>query len=165
MRAVSDTSSLSALALIDRLESLAEQFEAVACPEAVWAELMRLQDAEAVARLNNAVSDGWLKVLGCRDQSTIAVLTRTLDLGEAEAITLVKESFPDGILIIDELAGRGVARSLGIRVVGTLGILLRAKRAGTIESMRSELERLASEAGFYMSRSIKEEILRAAGEL
>lgn len=165
MHAVSDTSALSALALIGRLDLLEEQFDGVLCPWAVWNELMNLQDTAAKERLEAAVEKGWILIESSDDLATIGLLARTLDPGEAEAIGLAKASGEGHLLIIDEMAGRSMARSLGIRVVGTLGILLRAKRDGTIQSVGTEMERLESEAGFFMSRSIQEQILKAAGEL
>ncbi|ALV63322.1 hypothetical protein ADU37_CDS16230 [Thermococcus sp. 2319x1] len=44
--------------------------------------------------------------------------------------------------MIDDYDGQEVARALGLRVVGTLGILLRAKFRGEIESLKDELEKL-----------------------
>ena len=165
MHAVSDTSAISALVLIGRLNLLKQQFESVACPTVVWEELMKLREHAARAALEAAVNDGWLQVVAAEDRSTITLLSRTLDAGEAEAIALAQSAESQSILIIDELAGRSVARSLGIRVVGTLGILLRAKAEGTIDSLSLEMEKLKSEAGFFMSRAIQEQMLKEAGEV
>ena len=45
-----------------------------------------------------------------------------------------------------------------------MGVLLIAKKKGLISSLRDLMERLETEAGFYLSRSVKEKVLAAAGE-
>ena len=57
-----------------------------------------------------------------------------LDIGESEAIILVKEQHAD-ILLIDEHKGRRTAIELGITVVGTIGLLLRAYDQGLMNKM------------------------------
>ena len=58
-----------------------------------------------------------------------------------------------------------LAQSPGISVlvIGTVGILVKAKRIGAISSLRSVLDDLEAN-GFYLSGSLKEEALRLAGE-
>jgi predicted nucleic acid-binding protein len=55
----------------------------------------------------------------------------TLDAGESEAIVMALE-WPADLLIMDESSGRTMARKLNIRITGTLGVLLKAKRDGQI---------------------------------
>lgn len=57
-----------------------------------------------------------------------------------------------------------MARALGLKVAGTIGILLRAKFQGKIESLREELERLRA-TGFCLSEELYEKVLREVGEV
>lgn len=86
-----------------------------------------------------------------------------LDRGEAEAIALAIERKADTILM-DEREGREAARRLGLNPVGALGVLLKAKANGHVESLRIEMERLRSEAGFFIAEELRTALLDAAGE-
>jgi len=66
-----------------------------------------------------------------------------LDPGEASSIALALSSGP-ALLIIDEKKGRRVAERLNINIIGTIGVLIRAKIAGLIEDPGSLLSRLES---------------------
>ena len=66
-----------------------------------------------------------------------------LDLGESEAILYAEENRAD-ILLIDEDAGRRVARSMGIHIQGTIGILLSAfdRDILSAEDVKDAIEKL-----------------------
>ncbi len=67
------------------------------------------------------------------------------------------------LVLLDDREARLQAKRLGLKVTGTLGVLLRAKKLGLIESLREELDKL-KEIGFRISKSLEEEILNVAGE-
>src|SRR6185436_9765540 len=77
-----------------------------------------------------------------------------LDEGEAEAIVLAGELHAD-YLLMDEAAGRAVAIRCGLRVIGLLGLLLRAKERGMIAAVTPLLDTLEREAGFWMTADLK----------
>ena len=82
--------------------------------------------------------------------------------GEQEAIALAVAIGAEAVLI-DERAGRRVAEEVGLRVIGTLGLLLEAKRAGHIRTIRAELDKLL-ETSFFLSPQLYDQLLRLAGE-
>lgn len=86
-----------------------------------------------------------------------------LDQGEAAAIALALECNITRI-IIDEADGRATAKALGLQPIGILGILLRAKHEGKLESVKSEMQKLRHEAGFFIAESLFQRILTEAGE-
>jgi predicted nucleic acid-binding protein len=67
------------------------------------------------------------------------------------------------LVILDDRPARRLALGLGLPVVGTMGVLLRAKRTGTIPAVRPLLEQLLR-AGFRLSPAIREKVLTDAGE-
>ena len=89
------------------------------------------------------------------------ILRAFLDEGEAEAIQLAREL--QITIIIDERRGRRIAKSLGLKVRGTLSILLELKRRGLIDSVKSFIDKMFKK-GYYLSEELVMEVLRVAGE-
>ncbi|MEO7272117.1 MAG: DUF3368 domain-containing protein [Vicinamibacterales bacterium] len=89
------------------------------------------------------------------------VLGRMLDRGEAAAIPLAQRLGAD--LLCDDAAGRAEARRRGIIVIGTLGVLLVAKRRGLLLAVRPVLDSMVRE-GMFVSGALGQAILAAAGE-
>jgi predicted nucleic acid-binding protein len=86
------------------------------------------------------------------------------DLGEGESSVI---SFalknPDYWAVIDDREARRCAISLGCRHMGTIGIILLAKRRGIIPSVRESLHKLHT-AGLWLSESFIKEVCRIAKE-
>lgn len=163
MRAVSNTSPLSNLAIVGQLHLLVRQFREIVIPEAVDKELRFLPDRTAIERLDSAKSEGWLKVEQPANKALMCSLQSTLHLGEASAIALATEIKPD-FLLIDEREGRQAAQRLGIDVRGVLGILLRAKFTGDLADIRPTIDLLEAKAGFRIASALRWKVLQAAGE-
>jgi predicted nucleic acid-binding protein len=83
--------------------------------------------------------------------------------GEWEAIALAVELGAAAILI-DDRPARRVAEAAGLNVIGTLGLLLEAKQAGHIRTIRAELDKLL-ETSFFLSQQLYDRMLHIAGEL
>lgn len=103
----------------------------------------------------------WLQSVAPTDQSLIAKLKTMVDAGEAEAIALAHEL--GHLIVLDDQQARNVGTSLGLRVSGTLGLLVKAKAAGVIPTVKPLIATLEAN-GFYLSQAVKERILRLAGE-
>ena len=161
MRAVSNTSPLSNLAIIGRLDLIRQRYGAVQIPPAVATELSRLMHPAAKASLSKATQEHWL----ITTPLTIALpqLPSTLDPGEHEAIALALELKAD-VLLMDEKRGRTAARAVGLTVAGVLGELLHAKLQGWLPALRPEMEHLHTKAGFFIDPAIEQFILSQAGE-
>lgn len=92
-----------------------------------------------------------------------AALRTHLHRGEAEAIALAAEIQADRI-VLDDKKARRIARELGLRLIGTVGVILRAKREGVVPECRPLLDGLTQE-GFYLSDALYREALRQAVEV
>jgi predicted nucleic acid-binding protein len=157
---VADSSPLIFLAKLSRLDLLRKEAEGVLVPPAVLREIAG-QDDEAAFRVEEARRT-WLQVRPLKDLRLSALLKRELGDGEAEAIALALENDAARI-VLDDLDARRLADRLGLKVVGTLGLLLAAKLRGEIPSLRAEIDRLRR-GGFRAGSALVEEILRSAGE-
>ncbi|RDV80906.1 DUF3368 domain-containing protein [Ammonifex thiophilus] len=107
------------------------------------------------------VTIDWLLVQSPSDRMLVSVLQQVVDSGEAEAIALAMER--GWRLIADDRKARSWAKRLGVHVIGTAGILVRAKREGLLSSVKPLLEAM-QQKGFRMSPALVAEVLRLAGE-
>jgi predicted nucleic acid-binding protein len=85
-----------------------------------------------------------------------------LDPGEAEVLALAEER-DARLIVVDERKARRFAERLDLPLTGTLGILLSAKEAGLIESVRLWIDKI-TEAGLYLRPDLVQRVLVLAGE-
>jgi predicted nucleic acid-binding protein len=163
MPAVSNTSPLLNLAIINQLHLLQQRFVEVLIPPVVLAELKPGTDYPGTERIQHALDAQWLRVVELKDDTLARALRLELDLGEAAAIAIAIELSHTQILM-DERDGRAKAKALGLQPVGILGVLLRAKLAGQIPSVETSLRALKNEAGFFIDDELYDGVLIEAGE-
>lgn len=164
MPAVSDTSPILGLSAIGYLELLQEQFGAVFIPQAVLTELKVETDYRGTSAIQKALNDGWLKPNDIQNKPLAQSLSLELDKGESEAITLAMDLGVE-MIVMDERIGRERAKAMGLQTVGVLGILLKAKKRGQIESMSEAMKALRQEIGFFISENLYQQFLKQAGEV
>ncbi|MBW4611238.1 MAG: DUF3368 domain-containing protein [Hassallia sp. WJT32-NPBG1] len=146
---VTNSTCLIGLERIGRLDILPQVFSNVMIPLAVQAEV--------------GLSADWLKVRAVQNIAVVATLKTQVDDGEAEAIALAME-LGDVLIILDDRNARRIAQQLNLKVIGTVGMLLRAKQKGVIAEIKPLLTAL-SQADFRISASLVGNALRLAGEL
>lgn len=161
MIVVSDTSVISNLLLIGELKLLHQLYGEIIIPDKVKEELQKLQEF-GIDIISLNVFDS-ITVLSPTDQAMVKKLMDSLDAGESAAITLATELKAD-YLAIDERAGRRTAKSLGLNIIGLVGILIQAKEADLITTIKPLLDKLISEANFYLSNAFYRQILQSVGE-
>jgi predicted nucleic acid-binding protein len=137
MLIICDSSPLIALSLCKKLELLDTLFSEVVVPETVYNEINKPGKPEA----GNIAVWAREKIRQTGNRQLLQALNLTLDAGESEAIALYWENSAD-FLLIDEQKGRKIAFQQGIKIIGTVGILLRAKQTGLITAVRPFIDLL-----------------------
>jgi uncharacterized protein len=158
MPVVSNTSPILNLAIVDQLELLRRQFGKILIPNAVLDELKIDEERLGSQAIRGAISSGWVQAQRVSNEPLAQLLKQTLDRGESEAIALSVELTADWTLL-DEREGRKAAKSLGLKVTGILGILLRAKQTGEIESLQPIIDELINKAGFRIAPELLAQVL------
>lgn len=146
-----NSSPLIVLDRIGRLDLLQQVFGTIFVPPAVIAEIS--------PRL--ALS-GWIIARSLARPLSPRILAASLGDGESEAINLAMEINADRV-ILDDRAARRLAQRLGVPIIGTLGVLLAAKRRGILPSIRPHLDALIHD-GFRIAPALYERVLADAGE-
>lgn len=94
-----------------------------------------------------------------REMVTLFKRGTGLDIGESEAIILSDDLHAD-FLLMDEVKGRKIATQMGIRIMGTVGVLLLAYESGILneEDIKSAIELLRG-TGRHISKNLFEQLL------
>jgi len=155
--AVVDASPPILLSRARQLDLLKILGPSIAVPTAVAAEIQ----AKAADEAARALQHPWL--MPVIDPPLPAAIAK-LGLGAGESAVLGWAlSHPGSMAILDDFEGRRCAQTLQIPVIGTLGIVLTAKRTGRISNARVIVEALVGH-GMYLSVSIREKALALVGE-
>jgi len=144
---ISDSTCLIGLERIHALDVLPALFDPIVIPQKVHQEF--------------GIVLPWLHVETVSNAALVASLKLMIDDGEAEAIALAYEK--QWRVILDDAHARKVARGLGLTMIGTVGVLIQAKRQGLIPILKSLLDQLAAN-NFYISDELQEEALSIAEE-
>jgi uncharacterized protein len=152
---VSNTSPLLYLHRLRRLELLPLVFGKIVVP------LQVAQELDGGRATGHDVPDlrmAWIEIRS----AVVAHEYAELGPGESGALDLAR-SLPDALVILDDGAARAWAARLGLRCVGTVGVLIEAKRRGYLQQVRPELVRL-TQLGFRMAPALHRCALAEAGE-
>ena len=159
MPVVSNTSPILNLAIIGELSLLRDQFGEILIPGAVLEELRVEESLPGSQVVRDAIKDGWIRIEAVKQYPLVRAMQRDLDKGEAEAIALAMQ-VNAGWVLMDERDGRKAARSMKLKVVGVLGILLKARREGRLRSLKKDMDRLREKASFYIRADLYSKIIQ-----
>jgi predicted nucleic acid-binding protein len=149
MIVVADTGPLRYLILIGHVQILGQIFDRVLMPDAVARELSHERTPELVKTWMVRPPD-WLKVCSPPYEDVLGL--DHLDEGEYQAIALARQ-FAVRLLLMDDVDGRIAAQSLGLGVLGTVGILERAAELKLLDFTDSFAK--LEETNFHMSDAFR----------
>jgi predicted nucleic acid-binding protein len=156
---ISNTSPIFYLHRLGQLELLHRLYGRILVPEAVVEELKtggdQGEDVPDIADYD------WIEVSSVHVPEVVSLIM-DLGPGEAQVLAMALEN-PCSLAIIDDRLARELAKARDIRITGTVGILLKAKQAGYIKSVKSLLKTL-TQLDFRLSEAVVDTILRLAKE-
>lgn len=155
---VSNTTPIISLLKIGKLIILKKLYTKIIVPQEVYNEIENGKEKEYYTDLSLL---DWIEVIPIKDKKSIFYFL-DLDKGEAETIILAIEIKAD-LVIIDEKLGRFHAKHADLKITGTLGILLKAKKQGIIKKIKPLLLEL-KEKGIWLNDNLFEKVLILAGE-
>lgn len=158
---VADSSPLIVFARVEQLAVLWGVTGGVVVPRTVWRECTEVADRPGAPALRQAHAQGWIRVLD--DDRALSALRPlpSLDEGETAAIALALEL--KAAVLMDERLGRDVAHRRGLAVIGSAGVLLKARQTGLLPAVAPVLARMKAE-GYFLSEALVREVLRRSGE-
>jgi predicted nucleic acid-binding protein len=152
---VSNTGPLISLARVGRLDLLKRYYNEIYIPREVYEEIViRGQGKAGCDEVKRA---DWIVTKEVRDKFAVRVLELDIEKGEAEAIVLAKELNAE-LVLMDERIPREMLKTLGFKVVGTVGILIKAAKEGLLD-LKESLDDLRNK-GFWLSDDVYELALK-----
>lgn len=163
---IADAGPLIALARIEALQLLRQLFGRVCITKTVRGEILPAKaafaDADLLAR---TLAEGWIEVAEV-PLSDCRLLNPGVDAGEASSIQVAnhwREAGDAVLLVMDDRAGRLEARSHGIALIGSAGVIGLARKEGLIPAARPLLEQMVA-SGYFIGPSIVSAVLSDLGE-
>lgn len=149
---ISNATPLIAFARIGQLHLLKEIVGELTIPPAVYRELVEYPSDQPGAI--NLEQEFWIQTKALESEEQVRLLLPSLDRGEADVIALALELHPQ-LVLIDELTGRNVARSLNLNISGSVGILIQAKQQNKIVAVRPLLEHMLQQGIYFSSAFVR----------
>jgi predicted nucleic acid-binding protein len=162
-RVVCNSSPIIALSSIKQLALLPELFESIYIPLAVYTEVTRGSESVADAvPLKSVLQTPPFQLYQVENREAVYRLFGKLHLGEIEVVMAAKEMSVSEVLL-DDLPARKLAQTFLLQPLGTLGVLLLAKREEKIPALKLYLDQLMDK-NFRVSAKLYEQVLMYAGE-
>jgi predicted nucleic acid-binding protein len=156
---VADTGPLITLSVAEALPALRGLYARVVITRAVADELAAAPGRPGADLLER---HPWIEVVPDEGPMDPA-LAKSLDAGEASSILLALRLGAD-LVLLDERRGRRFAtRAYGLSVIGSVGVLVRARKAGLVGPLKPVFARLLA-AGIHVGPALVEGALAEVGE-
>jgi len=152
---VVDASPLIILGQVGELELLERLSSQLIVPAAVAEEVLAGPDDPA----HRALLSGW----GERRHATVPEMVAGWGLGQGESAVIALALELGATAVVDDRSARRCARAVGATVIGTLGVILRAKRRGLIDAAAPIIRSVLDAGLFYEDQAVRR-LLEDVGE-
>lgn len=109
----------------------------------------------------NVIPD-WFIIESAKNSSFQELLELQIDAGESSAIALAIEK-TECTIILDDLKARKIAKKLGLKITGTLGVIIKSKLNGIIPSIKPLIAKIKL-TDFRISEELEKIALNEAEE-
>lgn len=157
---VSNTSPLIHLCRTGLIEILPKLYTPVFVPESVHQEILQGTKHDPITA--SVFSETWIVRIS---ETPCTTLTFPAFLGEGEKAAIMQASLRGLPVLLDDLAGRKYANQLGLEVIGTLGLVIEAKRLGHLTSAVSAFLLLQHEGKMFFTSALAQKLLSSVGEV
>lgn len=158
-KVIVNSTPLIALSKANQLELLHQIYGEITIPQAVFNEVTQKNDLVK----NEVASASWIHIETVRDMKAKRMYRAKLHNGEVEVMILAQEYDGEHLVIIDDNAARKTAQFLGLTLTGTMGVLIKAKELGYIDSVMPIVSRM-EEREIYFSETLKARVKRLSNE-
>lgn len=147
---IADTSCFIVLSKIGELDLLKKLYGQIVTTSAIAEEF-------------GSLLPDWIIIKKVTNRYSQKILELQIDKGESSAIALALE-LHDCTLILDDFKARKIAKNLGLKFTGTIGVIIKAKIDGIIPSIIPYMEKI-KETNFRISAETELQALKESGEL
>ena len=162
---IADSGPLIALARLELLNLPARYFSDVLVTATVWDEVIRKPREDEGRQLHHAIEGGWLRLVANPamdvDDPAEEIQTSGIDWGERSVLALAREM--DAVVLIDDLRARRAAEKLALPVLGTIGLLSRARTSGAVGPLRPLFDTLSA-SGYFLPAELMRRVLAECDE-
>jgi len=158
VKTVSNATPIISLSSIGKIELLRDIFQNIIIPQAVYDEI-KAKQKDGYEEVNAQ----FIIVQSVTNTERALFYGNMLGMGEAQTIVLSEEIKADNT-IIDENIGYAIAKDVGLNVIRTLSILLKAKELGLVSSVKPLIDEMILRKRWY-SRHVYHAFLKKAGEI
>ena len=159
-RVIVNSTPLIALCNADLLFVLKKLYGEIIIPQAVFEEVTAKTDS-ACSQIHSNLD--WIHVESADENADRSMYKAKLHAGEVEVMILAQDSPKADLVLIDDNAAKKTAKFLGLKVSGTLGVLLKAKRCNIIDSFTDAIDKIEGK-GFYIDDKLREFAIEQANE-
>lgn len=160
LRVIVNSTPLIALCNAGLLNVLKAVYGQITIPQAVFDEVTAKPDSACLQIKDNR---DWIHVEKIMDVADRKMYKAKLHAGEVDVMILAQNDPKADLVIIDDNAAKKTAKYLGLKVTGTIGVLLKAKRMGVIISVKDAVDQIRNN-GFYISEHVIKMAIEQAGE-
>ena len=153
---IADTGALISLGHVGQIDLIEKVFGDFYIAQAVWEEIQNYENHEFDDKILMNLKKRIIKIKSKNHLSMI------MDYGESESVILYDQLQAD-FLLIDDNKARLVAESLGVKCIGSIGLLIKARQKGFINEIKPIFEKWISN-GRYFSKKLLNRILIDIGE-